>query len=342
MTAQSMTCQPHRPWRSVSRTVSSTARKNASGIDPSSTSSRNSTPAPTGAGSTRSPTVARNGFGRSPSISTAVARADESLDADRRRLAELDVDAEVGRQRLLDDLLLHLAVEREEQLLPDVVLPQVDQRILLGELRERDVQRALLAGVERNDGRLQRRRSEVVLRGARDAPIASPILISPRPQTFPISRAPTNRARTAEPLIEDADGGHLALVLADLQTVSHAQRAREHPDVGDPLARLAPLDLEDGARGGPSASPSAAGSSSAMPPISTSTPAPVIAEPKNTGCTSAALRLRRKLRAKPVVRDALVLDVRVEDRLVALGERLGEPVPERGAARGCHRDDRAS
>ena len=41
VTVQSVTCQPWRPWRSVSRTVSSTALKNASGIDPSSTSSRN-------------------------------------------------------------------------------------------------------------------------------------------------------------------------------------------------------------------------------------------------------------------------------------------------------------
>ena len=41
VTTQSVTCQPWSPCRSVSRTVSSTAVKNASGIDPSSTSSRN-------------------------------------------------------------------------------------------------------------------------------------------------------------------------------------------------------------------------------------------------------------------------------------------------------------
>ena len=51
------------PCRSVSRTVSSTARKNAIGIEPSSTSMRNSTPEPGAAGSTRSPIVARNGLG---------------------------------------------------------------------------------------------------------------------------------------------------------------------------------------------------------------------------------------------------------------------------------------
>ena len=58
------------------------------------------------------------------------------------------------------------------------------------------------------------------------------------------------------------------------------------------------------------------------------------------GMDDAALRLRRKLRAKPVVGDALVLDVRVEDRLVALGKHLGEPIAKLGAARGSHRDDR--
>ena len=36
----------------------------------------------------------------------------------------------------------------------------------------------------------------------------------------------------------------------------------------------------------PSVSPQAASSNSAIPAISASTPVPVIAEPKNTGCTS--------------------------------------------------------
>ncbi len=83
---------------------------------------------------------------------------------------------------------------------------------------------------------------------ARGAPIASPILISPRPHTFPIWRAANESPLNGRAPVEDAEGGHLALVLADLQTISHAQRAREHADIGDPLARLAPLDLEDGAR----------------------------------------------------------------------------------------------
>ena len=186
VTTQSVTCQPCRPWRSVSRTVSSTAVKNASGIDPSSTSSRNRTPVPTGAGSTRSPTVARNGFGASPISSTAApvptGRSMQIVVVSR----NVDLDAEVVRQRRLDDLLLHLAVERDGELLPDVVLPQVDQRVLLGELGERDVQRAPVGGAGGDDDRLQRRRREVVARPRPCArsPIASPIRTSPRPQSF--------------------------------------------------------------------------------------------------------------------------------------------------------------
>jgi hypothetical protein len=59
------------PCRSVSRTVSSVARKNAIGMEPSSTSIRNVTPEPAAAGPIRSPMVARNGLGSSCSRSTA-------------------------------------------------------------------------------------------------------------------------------------------------------------------------------------------------------------------------------------------------------------------------------
>ena len=114
-------------------------------------------PEPIGAGSRRSPTVAGNGFELkgeqfpvtlSSSWRTGPRRiaGPGSFDADRRRFAELDLDAVVVRERRLDDFLLHFAVERDEDLLPDIVLPQVDQRVLLGELIERDAQRALVGG----------------------------------------------------------------------------------------------------------------------------------------------------------------------------------------------------
>ena len=140
------------------------------------------------------------------------AGADRPLDADRRRLAELDVDAEVVRQRRLDDLLLHLAVQRDEDLLPDIVLPQVDQRVLLGELGERGVQRALVGGAAGNDDRLQRRRGEVVAlrRSLRAAPIVSPIWMSPRPQSLPICPAADRRTLDGRAALEDADRGDLA------------------------------------------------------------------------------------------------------------------------------------
>ncbi len=68
-----------------------------------------------------------------------LARADRALDADRRRLAERHLDAEVGGQRGLDDLLLHLPVEGDGQLTGR--LPDVDQRVLLGELPQGDPER---------------------------------------------------------------------------------------------------------------------------------------------------------------------------------------------------------
>ena len=62
VTVQSGISHPCGPCCSVARTESSTAVKNADGIEPSSTSCPTVTPAPSGAGSTRRPTLARNGL----------------------------------------------------------------------------------------------------------------------------------------------------------------------------------------------------------------------------------------------------------------------------------------
>ena len=60
-----------------------------------------------------------------------------------------------------------------------------------------------------------------------------------------------------------------------------------------------------------------------MPAISASTPAPVIAEPKNTGCTSArAVCAASALRQPPAGPPRL--DVGGEQRVVVLGEHLGQ------------------
>ena len=89
--------------------------------------------------------------------------ADGPFDADRRRLAEADLDAEVGRQRGPDDLLLDLAVERDVDLPADVVLPDVDQWVLLGEPGERDPEGTAIVRIAGHDDRLQGRRGEPVL-----------------------------------------------------------------------------------------------------------------------------------------------------------------------------------
>ena len=222
---------------------------NAYGIEPSSTSSRNRTPLPSGAGSTRSPTVARNGLLSVPISSTAApvpaGRSMQIVVVSR----NVDVDAVLVGQRRLDDLLLHLAVERDGELLPDVVLAQVDQRVLLGQLVERDVQRARSAG-----GAGSTTVSSVggakwcSAAPARGVPIASPIRTSPSPHTLPIRPAATDVAGTVA-AVEDADRGDLALaVAAQREPVAGAHRPGEHPDVRDLLAGRAALDLEDGAR----------------------------------------------------------------------------------------------
>src|SRR4029078_3221790 len=56
------------------------------------------------------------------------------LDADRRRVPEVRADPVLPLERRLDDLLLDLAVQRDRDLVAGVVLADVDQRVLLGEL----------------------------------------------------------------------------------------------------------------------------------------------------------------------------------------------------------------
>src|SRR4029453_2212640 len=89
--------------------------------------------------------------------------ADRPFDADGGGLAEADLQAEVVGQRGADDLLLDLAVELHRELLAQVVLAQVDQRVLLGQLGEGRVQGALVAGSGGDDHRLQGRWGEVML-----------------------------------------------------------------------------------------------------------------------------------------------------------------------------------
>src|SRR4030095_13785 len=91
------------------------------------------------------------------------AGADGPFDADGGGLAEANLQAEVVGQRRADDLLLDFAVELHRELLAQVVLAQVDQRVLLGQLGEGRVQGALVAGSGGDDHGLQGRWGEMML-----------------------------------------------------------------------------------------------------------------------------------------------------------------------------------
>ena len=79
------------------------------------------------------------------------ARPAGTLDVDHRRFAERDIELKVVRQRGLDDLFLDFAVERHIDFLPGVILPQVDERVLLGELIEGDPEPGPVGGVPGDD-----------------------------------------------------------------------------------------------------------------------------------------------------------------------------------------------
>jgi hypothetical protein len=92
-----------------------------------------------------------------------LAGADGPLDVERRRFAKCDIKAELVCQRRLDDLFLDLAIERDRELLAGVVLTDVDQRILLGELCERDAEPRAVFGLIGDDDGLQCRWGEMVV-----------------------------------------------------------------------------------------------------------------------------------------------------------------------------------
>src|SRR5919198_1086342 len=204
VTVQSVTRHPWIPCRSVSFTVSSTALKNAYGIEPSSTSSRNSTPLLTGAGSTRSPTVARKGLGPLPISSTAAP----------------------------------VPTGRSMQIVADVVLPEVDERVLLGELGERHVERALVGAVAGDHYRLERRRGEIVIVGGRPrrADGVADLDVAEPPELADLARGDRGTLHRRA-MVEHADRGDLPLAVpTQVQPVSRSQGPREHADVGDLLA----------------------------------------------------------------------------------------------------------
>ena len=225
---------------------------------------RNSIPDPTAAGSIRRASVAMNGLVLSgelrPVMFECGLRADDllgladtsrSLDADGRRLAEVRHDAVLALERGLDDFLLDLAVQRDRDLMPGVVLADVDERVLLRKLRERRAERTLLLwrasehhGFER---RSREARSHGLARWRFADRVAHPDRSEPSEGRHLACR--DGVASWGARRREDPDRRWLCLVpAADSNPLSRLQGAREEPNVGDALTRGRAFDLEHPAR----------------------------------------------------------------------------------------------
>ena len=167
-------------------------------------------PEPGGAGSIRRASVALNGFVLSGELrpvmfvcvfarmtsSASPARAGP-LDAHGGRLAEVGGDAVVALERRPDDLLLDLAVERDRDLVAVVVLADVDERILLGELGERRAEAARLLGPEREHDGLERRPREARRLGLARRRLADRVADPNRTRVRGPPPSPRRRARRA-------------------------------------------------------------------------------------------------------------------------------------------------
>ena len=170
---------------------------------------------------------------------------------DRRRVLEVDLEPEVGLERRLDHFLLNLAVQRDGVLVQDLVLLDVDQRVLLGELRQRCAEPRAIVRIACHDDGFQGRRRELraLSRGARFADAVADLDVGETPQLRDPARG-DRLALNGRALLEDSDRRHLALeTRAEAQPVACADRPREHPHVGDLLAVRRSLDLEHGGRG---------------------------------------------------------------------------------------------
>ncbi len=215
---------------------------------------RNSIPEPAAAGSIRSAQRrlervraerrapagdVRLRLGRDDLLGLAYPR--RPLDADGRRLAEVGSDAVVALERRLDDLLLDLAVQRDGDLVAVLVLADVDERVLLGELGEGRAERALLLRVCRaktTASSVGFGKRAVISSPGGGSPIASPTLTAPSPRTVAISPAVTASRRGAPAGANTRI--EVGFVSAPPPTGTRwrgAERAGEQADVRDALAR---------------------------------------------------------------------------------------------------------
>ncbi len=166
--------------------------------------------------------------------------ADRPFDADRPGLEEGDVEAVVAGERRLEHLLLHVAVDRDRQL--GAALPEPDQRVLLGELLEREPKPVPRIRVDRLDHCLQRRRRELLPRDrVRAADAVADLDVVQPPHLRDLARGCGLTAHRPA-VVEDLELGHLGV--ADAVTHAHGAREQAHP--GDLLPLRTAVDLEHG------------------------------------------------------------------------------------------------
>jgi len=182
------------------------------------------------------------------------AGADGPFDAYRGGLPEADLDPVLGGQGGLYHLLLDLAVQGDVDLLADVVLADVDERVLLGDLGYRDMKPRLVTRIAGHDRGLQRRRRELMLAGVAAARPDRSCPDHVADLDFGQTRQPGDLARAyliaacRGAVGEDADRRYLAFAaVAEPHPIPGRDRAREHADISDLVAREPALDLENAA-----------------------------------------------------------------------------------------------
>ena len=211
-------------------------------------------------------------------------------------------------------------------------MTEIDQRVLLRELPERGVERALLGGTSGHDHRLERRRREVVairLPTRRAEPVADTnVAESPELADVPgLDRT----ALDGLAAVEHCDRGDLPLVAAlKPQSIACPYDPGEHPNVRNPLARRSALDLEHRPRD--------------LSFDVTGLGREELGDARGQGfhtrardrrseehrVRDASPGLRGELRAEPAIRQGvLVLYVRGEDGFVVIREQAGQLAGER-------------
>ena len=251
------------------------------------------------------------------------------LDAERGRVAEGDRNAVVRLEGRGDHLLLHLPVERQRELLALVVLPDVDERVLLGQLRQRQVERRLVPLLHRPNGGLERRRREIAPAGRARNPegIADPH-VAQAPDLRDLSRSdglPLNDRRA----LESGQRRHLLVS----ESIPHANRPGEEPRVRDLVAGVVALDLEHGRGERAVLAPRLGGQQLRDTRHQLLKAEPAQCRARKGGMHDPASRLRCQRAAKLLLFHAAPLHVRGQELLVVLRERGQEVAVDRDDSR---------